>query len=79
MSSIPVKTHIGPDGILTLHVPAELCEANVEGLLILHPIRKEGSSPRPMAVEWPAGYFEHTIGGWQGDLKRAPQGSDDVE
>lgn len=30
---------------------------------------------REMSPEWPEGYFEHVVGGWQGEpLERSPQG-----
>ncbi len=71
MISIQTKTHVGPDGTLTVQVPTTLRETDVDVMLVLQLV----TSPNTEALGWPPGFFEQTAGAWQGEpLERLPQG-----
>lgn len=72
MVTIPLRTHLKPDGTLDLHVPTGLPEADVEVLVIVQPALGQ-------AAGWPPGFFEETYGAFAEDpLERLPQGQFDA-
>ena len=71
MTSIKLNSHIGPDGVLTLALPAELWNKDVE--VVVKPLAANALSPEDRG--WPPGFFERTAGAWSGELLvREPQG-----
>ena len=60
MISVKTKTHIGPDGTLTLEVPTPLRETDVEVMLVLQPMT--ASEAGLESPGWPAGFFDQTAG-----------------
>jgi len=76
MQTISLKSHVGADGVLTLNVPLNVCETDLEVLVVVQPLAKNGSNPQP---GWPPGFFEETAGAWQGEpLERPDQGEFEV-
>ncbi len=74
MISIQTKARVAADGTLTVQVPTDLPETDVDVMLVVQPVA--GS---PEALGWPPGFFEETAGSWQGKpLERAPQGDLEV-
>ena len=61
MVTISARGRVKDDGILDLHVPTGLPESDVEVLLVLEPLLKNGQGA-PIQGGWPAGYFEGTFG-----------------
>lgn len=73
MISVKTRTHIGPDGTLTLEVPTPLRETDVEVILVVQALIAFQAGPE--SPGWPAGFFEQTAGAWRGEpLQREPQG-----
>ena len=68
MLTIPIKTRLEPDGILTLRLPTGLPESDVEVVVIVQPV--------PDSVQnWPDGFFEQTYGAFaEQPLERGQQG-----
>lgn len=67
---------------LHFYVPEQVAdrirqEANAAGLSVSQYLAEVVK--RELQPEWPAGFFEEVVGGWQGEpLQRAEQGSYDV-
>lgn len=86
MISIQTKTHIGPDGTLTVAVPTPLRETEVEVMLVVQPVSNgangmsaAANSPTLEDLGWPPGFFEETFGSFRDDpLERLPQGDYEV-
>ncbi len=73
MISVKTRTHIGPDGTLTLEVSTPLRETDVEVMVVLQPL--VASEPGPESLGWPPGFFDRTFGSLRDDpLGRLPQG-----
>ena len=71
MTRIELRTRIGPDGVLTLNVPAGLSEANREVKVIVEPADVlVGKHAEITPEEW-ARFVDETAGAWKGGL-RAP-------
>ena len=71
MQSLTLHVHVGNDGILKLETPIGIVNANLEIVLVVHPVEEAYSVP-----EWPANCFTEIIGGWEGaPLVREPQGT----
>lgn len=64
MSSIKLKSYVPKNGDLTIKVPPELRDKEVEITITLS----------PEDLGWPPGFFEATAGSIP-DLERMPQGS----
>ena len=69
MHSLTLRTHVGKDGILKLETPVGIANAEVEIVLIVHPVEKKG---------WPPGFFEVFAGSIPDFPPRAPQGEYEV-
>jgi hypothetical protein len=66
MKTITLNTRIGNDGILSLELPTNLKDVDVELVLVYHVTNSK----------WPAGYFEETYGSFADEpLERPEQGS----
>ena len=71
MQSLTLHTSVGKDGILKIETPIGITNAELEVVLVVHPI--EEAPPIP---EWPANFFTEIVGGWEGaPLVREPQGT----
>ncbi len=69
MHSLTLHAHVGRDGILKLETPIGMTDADLEIIIIVHPV----DEPRP-ALKWPTTLFTEIIGGWEGKpLIREPQ------
>lgn len=74
MISIQTKTRVAADETLTVQVPTDLPETEVEVMLVVQPI-----AARPEELDWPEGFFEETYGSLKDDpIERAPQGELEV-
>lgn len=72
MKTIQVKSHIGKDGILSLRIPTNEKEADVEVLVV---IEKKNAAPH----EWQEGFFDNTFGCFnESPITRLPQGDVDT-
>jgi hypothetical protein len=79
MVSIQLKTHVGSDGILTLRVPTEFRETEVEALLVLQPVAPDSLETPDESKGWPSGFFESVAGSIQDEtFQRWPQGEYEV-
>jgi hypothetical protein len=67
MKQLTLQTHVGPDGVLNLHVPIGFSNVDLDVVLVVHPIS---------AAVWPEGYFEQTYGAFtEQPLARDDQGT----
>lgn len=78
MTRIELRTRIGPDGILTLSVPAGMSEANREVNVIIEPVEATDRQTATMTPEEWERFVDETAGAWKGDLKRPEQGEFEV-
>ena len=71
MQSITLHTRVGKDGILKIETPIGISDAELEVVLVVHPLEEAR-----LFSEWPANFFTEIIGGWKGaPLVRVPQGT----
>jgi hypothetical protein len=78
LTRIELRTRIGPDGILTLSVPAGMSEANREVNVIVEPADATlGKTAKITPEEW-ARFVNETAGARKGDLERPEQGELEV-
>ena len=79
MRSIMLHSHVGPDGILKLHVPLDLPDTEVEVMVIVQPLAPTSVPTTPEGLTWPPGFFEQTFGCLQNEpLTREAQGEYEV-
>jgi len=74
MTRIELRTRIGPDGILTLSVPAGISEANREVNVIVELVDAVDKKTAKMTPEEWKRLVDETAGAWKGDLGRPDQG-----
>ncbi len=74
MTRIELRTRIGPDGILTLNVPAGISEANREVTVIVEPVDAAVRKTGKMTPEEWKRFVDEIAGAWKGDLQRPDQG-----
>ncbi len=72
MPTIRTRTHAGPDGSLTIRLPIEAANKDIEVVVSFSP------EPGSVALGWPEGFFERTHGAWQGRIVRPSQGKPDA-
>jgi len=78
MHSIRIRSHVGPDGILKLELPAGVANSELDVVVVMNPV-KEAHDGLPDTLGWPSGFFEFTAGQWAGErLVREPQGEYEV-
>jgi hypothetical protein len=65
MQSIQITARIGEDGILTIPMPSNWKNTDVEIIVIVQPLEEIVSSS--VNCGWPLGFFEEVIGGWEGE------------
>lgn len=71
MQTIKLHSRVGADGILTLEVPLDLTNTELEVLLVLHPI----AATKIELNGWSADFFSATYGSLRDDtLLRPDQG-----
>jgi hypothetical protein len=69
MTRLVVKSRIGSDGVLRLHLPVGQAEAGKEVQVTVEP----APAPAMSQEEWRERILA-TAGKWQGDFERPPQG-----
>jgi len=75
MKTIRLTSHVGNDGILSLSLPDEMKDQNLEILVVLQPIKKSSTNENG----WPLGFFEKTYGAMAHDpIERPPQGEYEI-
>ena len=71
MQSLTLHTRVGQDGILKIETPIGISNADLEVVLVVHPVEE----PHPFK-DWPVTFFTEVVGGWEGlPLVREPQGT----
>ena len=74
LKPMTVRSRTGPDGSLTVSVPTELPETEVEVVLVIRPVQPEDGSGNEVSG-WPEGFLERMYGCLADvGLKRHPQG-----
>lgn len=69
MHSIKLQTHVGNDGVLQLQLPVGMINQDLEVIIIYQPVNQNQKRA------WSPGFFERTVGAWQGEtLVRESQG-----
>jgi hypothetical protein len=75
MSTIHTRSHIGPDGLLHLTLPAEVTDAEVDVTVIMQPV----AAKIPMSGQQWRDFVREAAGAWQGgELVRPEQGAFEV-
>lgn len=67
MQSLTLHARVGKDGILKLKTPIGIANAELEIILVVHPVEKQEKG-------WPPGFFEQFAGCMPDLPPRAPQG-----
>lgn len=76
MRSLHLRTHVDPQGKLTLCMPPEVAGLVVDLVIVFEPITGVATNEQPAISGWPPGFFEATAGAWQGEpLTRSTEGS----
>jgi hypothetical protein len=71
MQSLTLHTRVGRDGILKIETPIGIANADLEVVLVVHPL--ENAHP---FLDWPPNFFTEIVGGWEGaPLIRESQGT----
>lgn len=73
MNRMIVKSRVGADGVLHVHVPIGAADANCEVLVTIEPA---AAPPRHSHQDY-LNFLRATAGAWQGEFERPPQ--DDFE
>jgi len=69
---IKMRTRLGPDGTLNLHLSTGLPETDVDVVVLVQPVRNR-------ADDWPSDFFQETYGAFSDQpLARDPQGEWDA-
>jgi len=75
MQSVTVRSHIGSDGMLNLQIPVELKDVDVEVVVTMKPLTIDDLEKLAQSNGWPPGFFEQTLGKWEGEpLVLEPEG-----
>lgn len=69
MSTIKLRSRVGPDGVLRLAVPVGQSEADREVELTIEPVTPKAETDADYKE-----FLRRTAGAWQGDFERPPQG-----
>ena len=73
MQSIQLQSHVGPDGILKLHIPVGMADVDLEVLVVVQPLESAPVATESEALGWPPGFFERTFGSFRDEpLAREP-------
>jgi hypothetical protein len=68
METIKLKTHIGNDGVLTLQLPPDMANRELEVLIVMQPAEEDVDE-----LGWPVGFFDRTYGALADDpIERPP-------
>ncbi len=79
MVSIHTRAHTGPDGTLSLTLPTEFREAELEVLVVVNPVEQVAEAAAVPSPGWPEGYFEATFGSFSNDpIERLSQGEPEL-
>ncbi len=71
LKPITIRCHTGPDGALEIRVPTDVREADVDVVVVVHPVDPTADAP----AGWPRGFFDKTFGCLsETGLERRPQG-----
>jgi hypothetical protein len=70
MNRMIVKSRIGADGVLQVHVPVGAADANREVVVTIEPAVDSSTDSNGYSL-WVRGI----AGAWQGDFERPPQGT----
>ena len=76
VKSLHMRAHVDAQGTVTLTMPPEMADQDVELVVVFEPVTPTQTAELPTeATGWPPGFFEQTAGAWQGELlTREPQG-----
>ena len=75
MQVLQLKTCVGKDGLLRLEIPTEWRNIDLEVCVVLNPLPKfEEASVTKVHPDYPEGFFERTIGKWEGEFEYLDQG-----
>lgn len=67
METITFKTNLGEDGILTIPLPSNLKNTELEITIVYQPINSSNKVNNNRLKEWQKGFFEEVIGSWEGE------------
>ncbi len=75
METIKLKTRADLDGKLTVQLPKEVGNLELEIILVYQSVELEKTAKTPEELGWPPGFFERTAGCLaEENLVRYPQG-----
>lgn len=75
LKPITVRSRTGPDGSLNIRVPTEVRDADVDVVVVVHPVDRDAAGSDAGARGWPPGFLKRTFGSLaESGLKRHPQG-----
>lgn len=76
MKSLHMRAHVDAQGTVTLTMPPEMADQDVELVVVFEPVTPTQTAELPTeATGWSPSFWERTAGAWQGEpLTREPQG-----
>ena len=76
MKSLYLRVHVDERGQVTLPLPAELANHDVDLVVVFSPVDVAQTDSSPASIgDWPDGLYEATAGAWQGEaLVREAEG-----
>ncbi len=68
MKTLTVRAQVNKRGILTLEMPRELADREVDLVIVYEQVGQMAQeSDSPIVEHWPAGLYAATAGAWQGE------------
>ena len=80
MKTLYLRAHINQQGQLTVTMPSELADQEVDLVIVYEPVQRPVENGEKMEPDnWPPGLFAATAGAWQGEpLVREDEGDYEV-
>jgi hypothetical protein len=71
MKAIQITKRAEADGKLRLEIPVDKVGKMYRVVVVLDELARESN----VLEEWPSGYMDSVVGGWQGEFDRVSEGS----
>lgn len=80
MKSLHLRVHVDAQGQVTLPLPADFANQDVDLVVVFSPVTMTATGTDAVTdSDWPPGFYEATAGAWQGEaLVRDSEGNYEV-
>lgn len=79
METLQIRAYIGDDGILTIRLPQQLINQELDVVIVCHPTQISPTKPAinthqtPEKLEFSRRFLEEVIGSWEGEPLERPE------